>query len=255
MPPQIKSVRKDPPQTVSILLYGLHKAGKTTFVGSMPKSVFIVPQGRGTGSLRDVLETRGADEDIYYIPVASRAEMEEACIYVRDNYEEHGWETAAIDPLSVYGRMVQMELEAAGYEGWDVWRNVQQDILNNWNILMGAPLHIVFVLHVDPLKSGDLIVRYQPRLVGKAIDDIAASVDIIAFLEKTDMPERGTDGKLTNKMVTRRALWTKCPANRVPGSATPPFDAGCRWEKQLNEGCYKPDWKVLAKRLEGYVRT
>jgi len=253
--PQIKSVRKDPPQTASILLYGPHKAGKTTFVATMPKPVFIVPQGRGTGSLRDVLESRGADEDIHYIPVADRAEMEEACIYVRDHHEEHGWETAALDPLSVYGRMVQMELEAAGYEGWDVWRNVQQDILNNWNLLMGAPIHVVFVLHVDPLKSGDLVLRYQPRLVGKTIDDIAASVDMIAFLEKTDVPEHGPDGKLTNRMTTRRALWTKCPSNRVAGSATPPFDAGCRWEKQLTEGCYKPDWKVLAKRLEGYVRT
>lgn len=250
MAPEIKSVRKDPPQTMSMLLYGPHKAGKTTFVATMPKPVFIVPQGRGTGSLRDVLEQRGPDEDIAYIPVNNRAEMEEACVYVRDNHVEHGWETVAIDPLSIYGRMLQMELEASGYEGWDVWRNVQQDILNNWNILMGAPIHVVFVLHVDPLKSGDTIINYQPRLVGKALDDIAASVDVIAFMEKNDVPERGADGQLTSRMVTQRALWTKCPTNRIPA-----FEAGCRWERQLKEGCYKPDWKVLAKRLEGYVRT
>jgi len=246
----IKSIKKDPPASASILLYGPHKAGKTTFIATMPNPVFIVPQGRGTGALKAVLDDKDDDSDIAYIPISSMADMEEACLYVRNNHAKHGWETAAIDPLSIYGRMCQMEIEGRGVEGWDVWRAVAQDLLNNWNILMGAPLHVVFSLHVDDAKSGDVLLHYTPKLVGKTIDEIAASVDMIAFLEKEDVPVRDSEGRTTAKMKTVRKLWTKCPSNKTPG-----FDAGCRWEKQLHEGCYKPDWAVLAKRLKGHVRT
>lgn len=254
-----RSVRDDPPRSMAGIIYGPPKSGKTTFVGTSPRPVFIVPSlERGTSSLKELMLAMEAGgnrmEDIIYIPVETIQEMEAACYHVRNNYQKRGWRTLGVDPFSTYGNIVQNELSLAhpDMDRWTFYRMVKQHLINIWKLLQGCNLHTWWVCHEDEPDERNPNIR--PLLVGGAITDISASVDVIARLQKIDEvikdekggPKVASGGGFAYQ--TLRKLWVRAPSNAVP-----PFVAGSRWETRLTEPWYYPHFDVLRQRLHGII--
>lgn len=250
---KIVDVGKDPPRPIAILVHGDDKTGKTSFAGTFPNPVFIVPaQERGTSSLKRVIHEESLDgspqKSIQYIAAGSAREMEEACAYVRDNYKKHGWRTVVIDPLTTYGRILRNELVAAGVTGWDLYSGIGTNITTLWRWLQGIPLHIVWVCHTDDRKSGDIVMSREPKLDGQdAIKTIRSNVDLIMYTEVEDIEVKDAEGK--SGFIRRFGIYTKCPPN-----AFPRFVAGGRWEELLpkQQPC-KPHFNMLANRLKDVI--
>lgn len=251
---KIYSIGDEEPRRGAFLIYSPPKCGKTSFAGTFPHPVFIVPtQERGITSLNRVLDEMRAvnpDARIDYIPVCNMQEMIDACWFVVQNAKQRGWETAVMDPFTIYGRIAQQEMEHdfEGKDRRDLWGRIGNHYINLWNILSQAPVHTVWVLHESAEEHNGIIIQREPALPGRiALQHLLGAVDLILYMQKWDIPYVDEKTKEA-KVRTERAVFTKCPA----GSAIP-YICGGRWEERLPEGCYQPRWEVFAKRLEGVL--
>ena len=247
---KVKNTKSDPPRPCTIILYGRHKVGKTRFVGTMPKPVFIVPrQETGTMSLNAIVEVVDGFD---YIEAGTIQEYLDACLFVKDNADKRGWRTCAVDPLTSFGRLFQLEIEQKypnRKDNFSIWGEVMQTVLNGWKILQGV-VHLVWVCHTDEGKSGDFVLEEKPALVGKSIEILEANADIVLFMTARVIEHHDAEGKVTASKKVRQ-VWVRCPP-----TVNPPFRVGGRYEEAFGEtNSFLPDWSIFANRLKGYIRT
>lgn len=244
---------RDSKRPVAAIIHGYDKAGKTSFAGTFPNPFFVVPLlERGTISLKGVLK-RMPEQKIKFATVASIAEMETVCTYIGDHHKEHDWRTVVLDPFTTYGTLVELELRQS-WGGGDMrafYGLVRRHLLNVWNYFQGVGLHAVFVFHSEGRDNDDGDVVLSPSLIGGAINIIRANVDLTVYIEAREVEQKNTEGETiyaNGIAVTKtvRGVWVKCPSEN-----SPQFIARSRFEEELTETVYKPNWKeAFAPKLK-----
>ena len=239
---QVRSTKQDAPGPLKLAVYGQTKAGKTFLAGTFP-SPFIISLGAESG----IATLTQQEQEAFYVTVSSIAEMNEALDLFKGQYRERKWQTAVIDTVTLFGRMVQMELTQNGARSMEHrdWMKFLLQFLNVRDVLHSCGVHVVWVFHVDEVKVGDSTVGLKPKLAGQAQKEILQTVGIIAYLDKLELPAvRDEKGEITKPAQTVRRLWTKCPED-----FRPPFEAGSWYDGPLEKGLYKPSFDELMKYL------
>lgn len=198
------------------------------------------------------------EQEAMYVTINTMAEMVEATRMFKADYKAKGWRTAVVDTVTLFGRMVQMELTDGGKRGMEHrdWMKFLLQFLNLRDALHSCDVHVVWVFHVDEVQSGDVVMRLKPKLAGQAQKEILQTVGIIAYLDKIELNAvRNEKGDVLEAGRTVHRLWTKCPED-----VRPPFEAGSWYDGPLSadlpgqpprmyKGLFKPDFNELMKYL------
>lgn len=238
----IRNTKEDKPRFLRCGVYGETSVGKTWFAASFPRPFFFsVGAESGISSLSQLPYA------VDYALIESTADMRQAVSLFRDKYKEKDWRTAVIDTASVYGRFISMEQSHYGDYAMDQqkWGKVLGHLLNIRDVVHNCECHVVWVFHPDDEKSGDIIIKRRPRLVGQARQEIIQTLGLLCYMDRYEKPaEVDEKGNVTKDGETVRRLFVKCPNNM-----NPQFEVKNWYEGALKSTCYKPFFNVLAKEL------
>lgn len=237
---KVRNAKTDVALPLRMALYGELKTGKTTFISTCPKP-FIMSVGAEAG----VASLGGKDVDYAFVNTA-----EEAVATVRwfkENYKKRGYRTFGIDTTTVLGRIFNMQFTKYGEASMEYrdWTKFLAAFLNIRDTIHTCDVHVVWNFHVDEVRSGDIVLRYAPKLQGASLKEILAACGVIGYLEKSVQPARYDGEALVEPEKDVRRLWVRCPTDQ-----TPSFMAGTWYDDAFAESpCYLPTFDTLMKRL------
>lgn len=138
---------------IRVVLYGPARSGKTTFAGTFPAPIFLVPS-----LCEDEMEALD-DQDVPYIMYASLDEAVEACKFLeaetKTGYKKTGgFATVVVENLTVAYEMWLAELEGKSHRNTqrDVWGEIHKVNLAMYRILHSLKnQHVIWITH-DQVK-------------------------------------------------------------------------------------------------------
>lgn len=238
----VRNTKQDDPPPLRIAVYGEGGAGKTTFAGTFPHPfIFAMGSESGISSLSQL------DNESDYALINTVEDMMEALLLFKSEYKQRGWRTAVFDTASTYGRYCSMQESGYGARAVEFpgWMRILGHFLNCRDVVHQCNVHVVWVLHVEDIKSGDVVLRRGPRLVGQAKTEILQTCGLLCYLDKTERAEqRNEKGEITAPAQTVRRLWVKCPEGTFPA-----FETKSWYEQVLTAPCYVPTFERLAREL------
>jgi hypothetical protein len=232
------------PMPITVMVHGLPKVGKTRFAGTFPRPLFAFVQGEhGTHSLPDLER-----DDIFQYAIGAEEDLEILLGKLPELIKKYDLRSLVIDTGSLLGSLFAVQAGNYGrskveYQGW---ARIKGAFLNTRDRVAGLGLHLVWVMHTVENKDEARVVFYEPLLVGKALNDIIPSCNIVCYLTKDVVPSDPNNPDAPDETI--RNLWVRCPSN-----ASPRFLAGTHFDNLLTAPSYEPDWAVLAKYLKGRV--
>jgi hypothetical protein len=238
----VRNTKLDKPPPLRMCVYGASGSGKTTLAGTFPKPFFFCMGAEvGISSLNQL------DYASDYVLINTDEDMLEAVTMFKNEYKQHGWRTAVIDTATVYARYCTMQESAYGTKSMEFtnWMHILGKFLNIRDVVHQCDVHVVWVLHMDEIKSGDIVLRYGPKLPGQAKGEIIQTCGLLCYLDKIEKSEvKDEKGVIVTPAATIRRLWVKCPEGTSPA-----FETKSWYEQVLTAPCYTPSFERLAREL------
>lgn len=194
----------DIPVYPKVLVFGEQGAGKTTFMGTMPKPVLILDcNERGTMSIRGKGHKR--------IKIRSAEDLENIYWYLYT--QKHPFKSLGIDTTTLMGDIVMTGVKKAdGHEGlpqrkhWGESVAVQKDLLMRFRNL---PMNVTFAAQLKRMDEDSLeddeSKSKVPMLSPAVRAVLGAAVDVIGYMYVKEV-EKEVKGKLKSSYQYRMRI-------------------------------------------------
>ena len=178
----------------TVLLYGDNGSGKTTFAGTWPNPVFLVP-GLALNEMRTL-------ED-YNLPVVTFDTIAElrtqiTAITKAIHREELICDTLVVDNLTAMQLLVEEQLKADANKvklEWEEWGQFSSLFSLLMKELHSLPCNVIWITHETVKTIGDKLVG-ELTLTGKSKNFIPGFADMILRMEVVDLKKAGLKYKL-----------------------------------------------------------
>lgn len=233
-------------RTLSLLVHGDSKVGKTTFVGSMPKPGLILDVEGGTkflpyrlrqwDPLREAPPTPDGTWDFCVVIVRDWQTV--TTIYQWLNSGQHHFESVAIDSISEVQKRCKDVIAATGAMSQQLWGELlthMELIVRQFRDLTTHPIRPVRVVVITAFTT-ERGGKWRPYVQGQLGVTLPYFMDVIGYLKVEEVA--GEDP--TQPATPRRLLWV---------SPHPFYEAGERVQGRLGAAVWDPDVMTMLRQV------
>ena len=240
----IRNVQSSPARTITALLWGPTKTGKTHFIGTMPGPVLVLATSFARDSDPTLREMERDDIDIIDIVSVDAPPSEEdsakgrACMVDVINslpaiLEAKGYRTVAVDTLTTYMKLCvsKQRGEDGARMSYERWDNIATHFQWMLERLHDTGCHIVWTAHEAYTKSEEILIEERADIPGSSLKLIHRTCNLVVKMDtRFKTVEESTPTGNKRKKVRQFVMWLN-----DPGTLTLPIRVGNHFAARLNK--------------------
>jgi hypothetical protein len=273
---------------ITMALYGPPKSGKTHTAGTFPRPVFIsVASERGWMTLPEHpnwknisvipcplmpgMELMSGDpsatppEPLIVKDASQRQPIDDMKLIlttIENEYIKRNWRTVVLDTMTLHESQFVSQLSDYGRETMNganggKWMDLRELLFEMLRRLQNLPLHVVWVMHDEEIKQGEIITGVGPACVGANWRKVyGPSCRLVGYQKKTTETFRETPESPLQFKPPRFDVFFQDPGREITNTAPLQYLGG-NLESKFNQGhdwCQRADWQAFGRKLEGVVR-
>lgn len=207
---------------IKAVIYGASGSGKTYFAATAPKPIFASAEG-GLLSTRKHKKKIGP---IKYVKIEKIEDLKEMLTILRKG--EHQFETVVIDSITEINEIIKENIERKRGAQMQLkdWGDLAKAIKMVLRGFRDLDMHVIFIAQEKTEKDDQKTEKIVPSLNGKAANEIAYFMDIVAYAFLDSMDKHRITVQPSHKLLT------KARGIELPADAPDDFE---EWIKAMQE--------------------
>lgn len=184
---------------IKAVIYGASGSGKTYFAATAPHPIFASAEG----GLLSTLKHKKKIDPVKYVAITKLEDLRDLLTYLKKG--EHEFETVVIDSITEINEIIK--------DGIEKKRGAQMQ-LKDWGDLAKAikavlrgfrdlDMHVIFIAQEKTEKDDQKTEKIVPSLNGKAANEIAYFMDVVAYSFIDAMGKNRITVQPSDKLLTK----------------------------------------------------
>lgn len=184
---------------IKAVIYGASGSGKTYFAATAPNPIFASAEG----GLLSTLKHKKKIDPVKYVSITKLEDLRDLLAYLKKG--EHKFETVVIDSITEINEIIK--------DGIEKKRGAQMQ-LKDWGDLAKAikavlrgfrdlDMHVIFIAQEKSEKDDQKTEKIVPSLNGKAANEIAYFMDVVAYSFIDSMGKNKITVQPSDKLLTK----------------------------------------------------
>lgn len=184
---------------IKAVIYGKSGAGKTYFAASAPKPIFASAEG----GLLATMNHKKKIEPIKYVEIKELKDLKDLLMFLKEG--KHDFQTVVIDSITEINEIIKDGIEKKAGRGMQLkdWGDLAKAIKIILRGFRDLNMHVIFIAQQKEEKDGDVVLSIVPNLNGKAANEIAYFMDIVAYSYVDKLGQNHITAQPNEKLVTK----------------------------------------------------
>lgn len=184
---------------IKAVVYGASGSGKTYFAATAPHPIFASAEG----GLLSTLKHKKKIDPVKYVSITKLEDLRDLLTYLKKG--EHPFETVVIDSITEINEIIKDGIEkkrgaTMQLKDWGDLAKAIKAVLRGFRDL---DMHVIFIAQEKTEKDDQKTEKIVPSLNGKAANEIAYFMDVVAYSFIDSMGKNKITVQPSDKLLTK----------------------------------------------------
>lgn len=184
---------------IKAVIYGASGSGKTYFAATAPNPIFASAEG----GLLSTLNHKKKIDPIKYVSITKLEDLRDLLNYLKKG--EHKFETVVVDSITEINEIIKdgIEKKRGAQMQLKDWGDLAKAIKNILRGFRDLDMHVIFIAQEKTEKDDQKTEKVVPSLNGKAANEIAYFMDVVAYSFIDTMGKNKITVQPSDKLLTK----------------------------------------------------
>ena len=184
---------------IKAVIYGASGSGKTYFAATAPHPIFASAEG----GLLSTLNHKKKIDPIKYVAITKLEDLRDLLNYLKKG--DHKFETVVVDSITEINEIIKdgIEKKRGAQMQLKDWGDLAKAIKNILRGFRDLDMHVIFIAQEKTEKDDQKTEKIVPSLNGKAANEIAYFMDVVAYSFIDTMGKNKITVQPSDKLLTK----------------------------------------------------